>query len=45
MIGPNKPTYSLRELVLYFLKLGKTGFGGPVDLLGYMHKDLVENRK
>lgn len=40
-----KPTYSLRQLVLYFLKLGTTGFGGPVALVGYMHKDLVENRK
>lgn len=40
-----KPTYTLRQLVLYFLKLGTTGFGGPVALVGYMHKDLVENRK
>ena len=40
-----KPTYSLRQLVLYFLKLGTTGFGGPVALVGYMHKDLVEEKK
>jgi chromate transporter len=40
-----QPTYSLKELVFYFLKLGTTGFGGPVALVGYMHKDLVENRK
>jgi chromate transporter len=40
-----KPIYSLKELVLYFLKLGTTGFGGPVALVGYMHKDLVEDRK
>ena len=40
-----KPTYTLRQLVLYFLKLGATGFGGPVALVGYMHKDLVEDRK
>ncbi len=39
------PKYTLRELTLYFLKLGTTGFGGPVALVGYMHKDLVENRK
>ncbi|MBK8845668.1 MAG: chromate transporter [Bacteroidetes bacterium] len=40
-----KPNYSLRQLAGYFLKLGYTGFGGPVALVGYMHRDLVENRK
>lgn len=44
MTDQNKPTYTLRQLILYFLKLGTTGFGGPVALVGYMHKDLVENR-
>src|SRR6476659_2266522 len=37
-----KPVYTLRQLVLYFLKLGYAGFGGPVALVGYMHRDLVE---
>jgi len=37
--------YTLRQLVLYFLKLGYAGFGGPVALVGYMHRDLVEQRK
>jgi chromate transporter len=39
------PGYSLRSLILYFLKLGSIGFGGPVALVGYMQRDLVENRK
>src|SRR3954466_12705402 len=39
-----KPVYTLRQLVLYFLKLGYAGFGGPVALVGYMHRDLVEER-
>ncbi len=39
------PAYSLTDLVLYFLKLGSWGFGGPVALVGYMHRDLVEQKK
>ncbi len=41
----HKPTYTLKQLVLYFLKLGYAGFGGPVALVGYMHRDLVVERK
>jgi chromate transporter len=44
-IEHTKPVYSLRNLVLYFLKLGYAGFGGPVALVGYMHRDLVEKNK
>jgi chromate transporter len=31
-------------MVLYMLRLGTLGFGGPVALVGYMHRDLVEQR-
>jgi len=37
--------YSLTDITLYFLKLGTWGFGGPVALVGYMNRDLVENKK
>lgn len=40
----NKPQYTLWELVRYFFYLGYAGFGGPVALVGYMHRDLVEKR-
>ncbi|HYC84472.1 MAG TPA: chromate transporter [Chryseosolibacter sp.] len=39
------PAYTLKDLCLYFLKLGALGFGGPVALVGYMHRDLVDARK
>lgn len=37
--------YSLSEITIYFLKLGTWGFGGPVALVGYMQRDLVEDKK
>src|SRR6476646_1657290 len=39
------PVYSLQALTGYFFKLGYSGFGGPVALVGYMHRDLVEERQ
>jgi chromate transporter len=36
--------YTLWQLVRYFLRLGTLGFGGPVALVGYMQRDLVEQR-
>src|SRR5919204_5036406 len=36
--------YSLWQLTAYMAKLGAVGFGGPVALVGYMHRDLVESR-
>jgi chromate transporter len=36
---------SLAKFALYFLKLGFIGFGGPIALVGYMQRDLVDERK
>src|SRR5215472_818643 len=41
---PERTPYTLGLLVRYFLRLGTLGFGGPVALVGYMHRDLVEQR-
>jgi chromate transporter len=38
------PPYSMWQLVLYMLRLGTLGFGGPVALIGYMQRDLVGDR-
>ena len=37
-------TGSLAGLARYFLRLGTTGFGGPIALVGFMQRDLVEER-
>jgi chromate transporter len=39
------PPYSWRAFLLYFLRLGTFGFGGPIALAGYMQRDLVERRR
>jgi chromate transporter len=36
---------SLKDFLLYFLRLGTFGFGGPIALAGYMQRDLVETRR
>jgi chromate transporter len=36
---------TMRGLFLYFLRLGSSGFGGPIALAGYMRRDLVEERR
>jgi len=41
---PLPKSFATRDLLLYFLGLGTTGFGGPVALVGYMQRDLVERR-
>ena len=43
--SPLPPAYSLWQLVRYMLALGTWGFGGPVALVGYMYRDLVEKRR
>jgi len=41
---PGVARYTLWQLVRYMLGLGTWGFGGPVALVGYMYRDLVEKR-
>src|SRR6266436_4785106 len=38
-------SFTLPELLVYFLRLGTLGFGGPIALAGYMQRDLVEERR
>jgi chromate transporter len=38
------PARTTAALLRYFLYLGSLGFGGPVALVGYMQRDLVERR-
>ena len=42
--APAQATYTLWHLARYMLGLGTWGFGGPVALIGYMYRDLVEKR-
>ncbi len=44
LTAPGAPC-SLRELLGYFLRLGTLGFGGPIALVGYMQRDLVDQRR
>jgi chromate transporter len=43
-VDAEKASFTLRELLVYFLRLGTFGFGGPIALAGYMQRDLVEAR-
>lgn len=43
--APSSAVYTLWQLVRYILGLGTWGFGGPVALVGYMYRDLVEKRR
>ncbi len=44
-IENSAPSYSLWQMVMYALKPGSIGFGGPIALVGYMHHDLVEQKQ
>lgn len=49
-MNPNDVTasragYTLWQMIVYMLRLGTLGFGGPIALVGYMHRDLVEARQ
>jgi len=44
-VKSSQPGYSLWQIVRYMLALGTWGFGGPVALVGYMYRDLVERRR
>jgi len=39
------PSCRVGDLVRYFAWLGTTGFGGPIALVGFMQRDLVEKRQ
>jgi chromate transporter len=41
---PPEQARTLPGLIRYFLRLGSSGFGGPIALVGYMQRDLVEQR-
>jgi chromate transporter len=45
MNDTNSNPCTLWQLVRYMLALGTWGFGGPVALVGYMYRDLVERRR
>src|SRR3982750_2452844 len=47
LVAPAQDTapVGMREFLLYFLRLGTLGFGGPIALAGYMQRDLVERRR
>lgn len=43
-VAHTSTAFLVSDLVLYFLRLGTFGFGGPIALAGHMQKDLVEER-
>src|SRR5229473_348360 len=44
-LATTAPRVRIRDLVLYYLRLGTVGFGGPVALCGQMERELVQERR
>src|SRR5258705_2513967 len=44
--APTHPAPQVRfgRMLRYFARLGTIGFGGPIAVVGYMQRDLVEHR-
>src|SRR5467141_792451 len=42
--GASLAPFTLRDLLLYFFRLGTLGFGGPIALAGHMQRELVDKR-
>src|SRR6266550_2089488 len=42
--GDRPEPQRLGAVLRYFLRLGTLGFGGPIAVVGYMQRDLVEQR-
>lgn len=43
-VTDSSTAFVVSDVVVYFLRLGTLGFGGPIALAGHMQKDLVEER-
>lgn len=43
-MSTQKNSFSLKDLITYFLYLGSCCFGGPIALVGYMQNDLVNKK-
>lgn len=49
--APERPTpapvqpATLKDYLRFFLRLGAVGWGGPIAVVGYMQRDLVEKRR